>query len=256
MPEPDPKLLQKAVDDREAHPRRYYKLDHETMKRLLDQKAQEAASLRQKSAGQEQVILDMVYQRNELRQRLEEERAEFAVKLEQARMEPSGGYLHANAQADAHVLRIDRDSWRRVAERLENEKMQAQQQLRVITEQRDQLVPQLAQAQQERDEALDKLDAWESKAFDRILDLGRALLDKYYPASVFTGVSGDLGPTYVAALRDALKRKSQAEAALEEMQKQFDEFANWLKASWRMVKLNEVLAELQRRRSRPAEETK
>jgi len=30
-------LLQKAVDDRERHPWRYYKLEHDVMKRLLDE---------------------------------------------------------------------------------------------------------------------------------------------------------------------------------------------------------------------------
>lgn len=32
-------LLQKAVDDRSAHPWRYYRLDHDTMKRICDEQA-------------------------------------------------------------------------------------------------------------------------------------------------------------------------------------------------------------------------
>lgn len=39
---PDDALLQKAVDDRERHPWRYYKLDHDVMKRLLDQLSERA----------------------------------------------------------------------------------------------------------------------------------------------------------------------------------------------------------------------
>ena len=54
---------------------------------------------------QKDEIARLLQEAASLRQRLEDERAEFAVKLEQARMEPSGGYLLANAQAEAHILR-------------------------------------------------------------------------------------------------------------------------------------------------------
>lgn len=44
------------------------------------------------------------------------------------------------------------------------------------------------------------------KAWDAIILIGRELLESYYPADVFTGVSGDAGPAYVVALREALAR--------------------------------------------------
>lgn len=44
------------------------------------------------------------------------------------------------------------------------------------------------------------------KDWDAVVKIGRALLDHYYPADIFTGVSGDSGPQYVVALREALAR--------------------------------------------------
>jgi hypothetical protein len=44
------------------------------------------------------------------------------------------------------------------------------------------------------------------RAWDAVVLIGRALLDRYYPADIFTGVSGDSGPEYVVALRNALGR--------------------------------------------------
>ncbi len=46
----------------------------------------------------------------------------------------------------------------------------------------------------------------EDKAWDAVVAVGRALLDAYYPADVFTGTSGDSGPQYVVALREAINR--------------------------------------------------
>ncbi len=46
----------------------------------------------------------------------------------------------------------------------------------------------------------------EDKAWDAVVAVGRALLEHYYPATVFTGSSGDAGPEYVVALRNALAR--------------------------------------------------
>jgi hypothetical protein len=46
----------------------------------------------------------------------------------------------------------------------------------------------------------------QDRAWDAVVIVGRALLDHYYPATVFDGSSGDAGPQYVAALRDALAR--------------------------------------------------
>jgi hypothetical protein len=45
----------------------------------------------------------------------------------------------------------------------------------------------------------------EDKAWDAVVTVGRALLDHYYPAAVFDGSSGDSGPQYVVALREALE---------------------------------------------------
>ena len=44
------------------------------------------------------------------------------------------------------------------------------------------------------------------EAWDAIVKVGELLLDNYYPASVFTGISGDPGARYVVALREALGR--------------------------------------------------
>lgn len=42
--------------------------------------------------------------------------------------------------------------------------------------------------------------------WDAIVHIGRSLLDRYYPATVFDGSSGDPGPEYIVALRNALVR--------------------------------------------------
>lgn len=44
------------------------------------------------------------------------------------------------------------------------------------------------------------------KGWDAIVTIGLILLDHYYPATVFDGSSGDPGPEYVVALRQALTR--------------------------------------------------
>lgn len=44
------------------------------------------------------------------------------------------------------------------------------------------------------------------KAWDAVVAVGRALLERHYPATVFDGSSGDAGPEYVVALRNALNR--------------------------------------------------
>lgn len=46
----------------------------------------------------------------------------------------------------------------------------------------------------------------QDKAWDAVVLVGRTLLDEYYPATIFTGSSGDSGPEYVVALRNALAR--------------------------------------------------
>ena len=44
------------------------------------------------------------------------------------------------------------------------------------------------------------------RAWDAVVLVGRALLDRYYPADIFNGSSGDPGSEYVVALRKALER--------------------------------------------------
>lgn len=46
----------------------------------------------------------------------------------------------------------------------------------------------------------------EDQAWDAVVAIGRALLEDYYPDSIFDGSSGDSGPEYVVALRNALTR--------------------------------------------------
>lgn len=55
-------------------------------------------------------------------------------------------------------------------------------------------------------ELIAMLAAESPEAWDAIILIGRELLDTYYPARVFTGESGDSGPAYVVALREALAR--------------------------------------------------
>ncbi len=40
--------------------------------------------------------------------------------------------------------------------------------------------------------------------FNFLLYVGKKILDKHYPEDIFTGESGDLGPKYIVALREAL----------------------------------------------------
>ena len=44
----------------------------------------------------------------------------------------------------------------------------------------------------------------EDQGWNAVLAVGRALVDAYYPADIFTGESGDDGPKYIVALRSAL----------------------------------------------------
>jgi len=45
----------------------------------------------------------------------------------------------------------------------------------------------------------------EKWSWDVLVLVGKRLLDEVYPADIFTGASGDPGPAYVVALRDALR---------------------------------------------------
>ncbi len=51
----------------------------------------------------------------------------------------------------------------------------------------------------------------ESCGWDFTLKLGKKIVDKYYPESIFTGESGDAGPEYIVALRKAIKRIEKEE---------------------------------------------
>jgi hypothetical protein len=42
------------------------------------------------------------------------------------------------------------------------------------------------------------------EAWKAIVHIGRALLEEYYPEHIFDGSSGDSGPNYIVALREAL----------------------------------------------------
>jgi hypothetical protein len=55
----------------------------------------------------------------------------------------------------------------------------------------------------------------QDKTWDAVVLIGRSLLDAYYPADIFTGVSGDSGPEYVVALRKALARIDEQKAETE-----------------------------------------
>ncbi len=46
----------------------------------------------------------------------------------------------------------------------------------------------------------------DSCGFDFLLYLGKKILDKNYPTDVFTGESGEAGPNFIVALREALRR--------------------------------------------------
>jgi len=46
----------------------------------------------------------------------------------------------------------------------------------------------------------------QDKAWEAVVLIGQELIDTYYPVDIFTGQSGDSGPQYIVALREALKR--------------------------------------------------
>lgn len=157
----------------------------------------------------------------DLRQQLDEERAEFAVKMDQARMEPSGGYLHANAQAEVYVLKAQlADAQQRLEEaRATNTRLN-----RVLTN--------VAPAVEDNLEACRKAG----------MSFGRRLSGAGYMLEREKRI-------------EAEARASQAEAALKDMHKLVDDFESWLKACINRPQRKPtgvyggVLAELQRRRS-------
>jgi hypothetical protein len=55
------------------------------------------------------------------------------------------------------------------------------------------------------------------EGWDAIVRIGQVLLDEYYPAHVFDGSSGDSGPQYVVALREALAALREALARFEDI---------------------------------------
>ena len=48
------------------------------------------------------------------------------------------------------------------------------------------------------------------KAWQAIVLIGQAILDHYYSEDIFDGSSGDSGPKYIVALREALRAISQS----------------------------------------------
>ncbi len=42
--------------------------------------------------------------------------------------------------------------------------------------------------------------------FDTLMYIGKKILARHYPKDIFTGGSGDSGPAYLVALREALKQ--------------------------------------------------
>lgn len=67
-----------------------------------------------------------------------------------------------------------------------------------------------------------------SATWQKLMDLGQRILDRWFPEEIFTGVSGDAGPAYIVALREALKRVSA------------------LPPDIKAVKLDQQIAQLQR----------
>lgn len=45
----------------------------------------------------------------------------------------------------------------------------------------------------------------QDQGWDAVVLIGRVLLDAHYPADIFDGSSGDPGPGYIVALREALR---------------------------------------------------
>jgi hypothetical protein len=77
--------------------------------------------------------------------------------------------------------------------------------LRALTEAHNALAAELESVREERDTALAALREDRAKwGWSVVLYVGRRVLDEVYPADIFTGASGDSGPRYIAALRDAL----------------------------------------------------
>jgi len=50
-------------------------------------------------------------------------------------------------------------------------------------------------------ERLENINAWD---FYALMAMAKRILDERYPADVFTGESGDLGPRFVVALREMI----------------------------------------------------
>ena len=71
-------------------------------------------------------------------------------------------------------------------------------------------------------------DKW---SFDTLLHVGRMLLKIVYPDDIFTGSSGDPGPTYVVALRDALKAYAGQEADRAALERARALINKWLEYS-------------------------
>jgi hypothetical protein len=60
---------------------------------------------------------------------------------------------------------------------------------------------------EEQTEHYGVVDKW---SWQKLVRIGRRILDEVYPEHLFTGASGDTGPLYIVALRDALAVLDQA----------------------------------------------
>jgi hypothetical protein len=98
------------------------------------------------------------------------------------------------AEKDAEIERLqaiaDTDTFELVEQRTEIERLEAE---------RDEL---LTINERLRVALSDDPRRW---SWDVLVMVGQRLLDEVYPADIFTGVSGDKGPVYVVALRNALR---------------------------------------------------
>jgi hypothetical protein len=66
---------------------------------------------------------------------------------------------------------------------------------------------QLKEAHMDPEERLELIGLLaEDRGWDAVVAVGRALLNRHYHATVFDGSSGDAGPEYVVALRNAIAR--------------------------------------------------
>ena len=70
----------------------------------------------------------------------------------------------------------------------------------------------------------------ENWSFDSLVYFAKRLLKEVYPEDIFTGASGDAGPLFIVALREALQRKQLAEAKYEHLETTYGTLLEYLKS--------------------------